>query len=261
MAAGDEFLFETAKRVVLSSLRDPEAIVYRQQVLADCLEHPDDGPASSTSSRSRRSRASARSAACGAARPAEHDPSPVGAGARAARRRPQAPAADRRRAGESFRSEGFTRFFAMLRRGAHRRLPRRRSSSICASSSSSAACSRAPSSARATRAVATSCAGNAGEQSWKERLPFAQPHAEQYSFAIAPRDEAGVRALEEIRGQGDQPRSRTPSRSRPITSRASSRCSGSSSHSTSAASTCASGSTGKGEPTCFPEPLAAGSSR
>ena len=39
MAAGDEFLFETAKRVVLSSLRDPEAIIYRQAVLADCLEH------------------------------------------------------------------------------------------------------------------------------------------------------------------------------------------------------------------------------
>jgi hypothetical protein len=39
MAAGDEFLFETAKRVVLSSLRDPDAIVYRQEVLADCLEH------------------------------------------------------------------------------------------------------------------------------------------------------------------------------------------------------------------------------
>jgi len=40
MAAGDEFLFETAKRVVLSSLTDPDAIVYRQQVVADCLEHP-----------------------------------------------------------------------------------------------------------------------------------------------------------------------------------------------------------------------------
>ena len=41
MAAGDEFLFEMAKRAVLSSLTDPDAIVYRQQVLADCLEHPE----------------------------------------------------------------------------------------------------------------------------------------------------------------------------------------------------------------------------
>ena len=39
MAAGDEFLFETARRVMLSSLRDPGAIVYRQRVLADCFEH------------------------------------------------------------------------------------------------------------------------------------------------------------------------------------------------------------------------------
>ena len=41
MAAGDEFLFEMAKRAVLSSLTDPDAIVYRQHVLADCLEHPE----------------------------------------------------------------------------------------------------------------------------------------------------------------------------------------------------------------------------
>jgi hypothetical protein len=40
MAAGDEFLFETAKRAVLSSLYDAEAIVYRQRVLADCLGQP-----------------------------------------------------------------------------------------------------------------------------------------------------------------------------------------------------------------------------
>ena len=36
MAAGDEFLLETAKRVVLSGLTDPDAIAYRQQVLSDC---------------------------------------------------------------------------------------------------------------------------------------------------------------------------------------------------------------------------------
>ncbi len=41
MAGGDEFLFEVAKRALLSSLRDPDEIVYRQEVLADCLEHPE----------------------------------------------------------------------------------------------------------------------------------------------------------------------------------------------------------------------------
>jgi len=39
MANGDEYLFEAARRVLLSSLRDPETIVYRQEVLVDCLEH------------------------------------------------------------------------------------------------------------------------------------------------------------------------------------------------------------------------------
>jgi hypothetical protein len=40
MAAGDELLYETAKRVLLSSLHDPDEITYRQRVLADCLAHP-----------------------------------------------------------------------------------------------------------------------------------------------------------------------------------------------------------------------------
>jgi hypothetical protein len=38
MAAGDEFLLDVAKKAVLASLRDPEAILYRQHALADCLE-------------------------------------------------------------------------------------------------------------------------------------------------------------------------------------------------------------------------------
>ncbi len=41
MAAGDEFVFEVVKRVFLSSLRDRDAIVYRQRVLADCLKEPE----------------------------------------------------------------------------------------------------------------------------------------------------------------------------------------------------------------------------
>jgi len=40
MALGDEFLFDVARKVVLSSLNDPEEIVYRQRILGDCLEHP-----------------------------------------------------------------------------------------------------------------------------------------------------------------------------------------------------------------------------
>lgn len=40
MAGGDQFLYEVAERAVLSSLKDPEAIRYRQQVLTDCLQQP-----------------------------------------------------------------------------------------------------------------------------------------------------------------------------------------------------------------------------
>ena len=41
MAGGDEFVYETAKRVALSSIQDPQAILYRQGILADCLAHPE----------------------------------------------------------------------------------------------------------------------------------------------------------------------------------------------------------------------------
>ena len=41
MAGGDEFLFETARRVMLTSLIDLEEIRHRQDVLADCISHPD----------------------------------------------------------------------------------------------------------------------------------------------------------------------------------------------------------------------------
>jgi DNA mismatch repair ATPase MutS len=40
MALGDTFLSSVARGAILSSLTDPAAIVYRQQVLADCLEQP-----------------------------------------------------------------------------------------------------------------------------------------------------------------------------------------------------------------------------
>ncbi len=39
MAAGDELILDVAKRGLLLSLRDPDAIAYRQRVLTDCLEH------------------------------------------------------------------------------------------------------------------------------------------------------------------------------------------------------------------------------
>jgi MutS domain V len=41
MALGDNFLFEISEKVLLASLTDPEAIRYRQRVLADCIEEPE----------------------------------------------------------------------------------------------------------------------------------------------------------------------------------------------------------------------------
>ena len=38
MAVGDKFLLEVVKKAVLTSLDGPEAILYRQHILADCLE-------------------------------------------------------------------------------------------------------------------------------------------------------------------------------------------------------------------------------
>ncbi len=40
MADGDSFILDVARRVVLSGLRDPASIVYRQHALADSLAHP-----------------------------------------------------------------------------------------------------------------------------------------------------------------------------------------------------------------------------
>ncbi len=41
MSQGDEFLFEVGKQTILSSLEAPEAIRYRQEILKDCLYHPE----------------------------------------------------------------------------------------------------------------------------------------------------------------------------------------------------------------------------
>ena len=41
MAMGDGFLYEVARRTLLSSLDDPEEIRYRQDILADCLARPE----------------------------------------------------------------------------------------------------------------------------------------------------------------------------------------------------------------------------
>lgn len=41
MASGDDFLFDVAKKSLMASLVCPDDIIYRQQILADCLERPE----------------------------------------------------------------------------------------------------------------------------------------------------------------------------------------------------------------------------
>lgn len=41
MARGDKFLYQTIRQVLLSSLTDPAEIRYRQDILRDCLAHPE----------------------------------------------------------------------------------------------------------------------------------------------------------------------------------------------------------------------------
>lgn len=97
MAAGDEFLFETAKRVVMSSLRDPAAIIYRQEVLADCLGSPLDRPGA-LSRCARGAGLRTRRGVTVARRGTPPDPPPLGAAPQALRPGDAAAASDRRRA-------------------------------------------------------------------------------------------------------------------------------------------------------------------
>lgn len=198
MAAGDEFLFEMAKRAVLSSLTDPDAIAYRQHVLADCLEHPEVirqlyqlavealeneravGGVWFTSGPDQILSRSVRVLELQAG---------------VLRRLRQI--ADQQAAG--FRSDGFTRFFAMLARELGddylktieqhlRELEFKRgvfeSAELGKGFKGRGYIVRTP-----------------REQHWTERIPFGN-RSGSYSFTIPPRDENGFRALEKIRGRG-----------------------------------------------------------
>jgi DNA mismatch repair ATPase MutS len=198
MAAGDEFLFETAKRALLSSLSDPEAIRYRQQVLADCLEHAEivtqlyalalealdaDKKIGSLWGGDRPDRILSRSV------------SVLKLHVDVLKRLRQIAEEQ----AEHFRSEGFRRFFAMLEEELAdeylqeveqhlRQLEFRRG-------------------VLESGGLAKGFKGRgyivrtAREQSWRERLPFGN-HQESYSFTLHPRDENGFKALEDIRGRG-----------------------------------------------------------
>jgi len=197
MARGNRFLFEMSKRVVLTALRDPDEIRYRQQVLADCLEHPE------TVEEIYRLALKALAS--------ERDVGSLWSGAspgyilhRAVRvLQLHTEALQRLRhiaetQAQEFRSEGFGRFFAMLReeladdylQSVERHL---QELELKGGVLESAELGKGD---KGRRYVFHRPPER--RRSWLDRLPFAG-RTPGYSFELAPRDERGARALEEIK--------------------------------------------------------------
>jgi MutS-like protein len=252
MAAGDEFLFEMAKRAVLSSLTDPDAIAYRQHVLADCLEHPETVRQLyqlAVDALENERTVGGLWFTAGPDRILSRSVQVLQLQAGVLRRLRQV--ADEQGAG--FRSEGFTRFFAMVADELADDYLKTVEQHL-----------RELGFKRGVFETAELGKGFKGrryvvrtprEQRWTERLPFGN-HAQSYSFTIPPRDENGFRALEDIRGRG--------------INRVANSVAQSADHVKSFFSMlrlelafylgCLNlhdQLTGKGEPVCFPEPLAA----
>jgi DNA mismatch repair ATPase MutS len=200
MACKDPFLLNVANTVLLSSLTDPEAIVYRQDVLRDCLAHPEVAreiyAISIEAIEARKgvflgySGASADTILHGSVRRLEALVEVL----KRLRR-----IADRH--ADGFVSEGFRRFFSML----HDELDDAYLDSVDEHLRRLAFRDGVLISARLGR-------GNKGSgytlrrpnqepRSWIQRLSLAWDTS-GYTFQIAERDEAGFRALTELRARG-----------------------------------------------------------
>ncbi len=227
MAAGDPFLFDVARKAVLTSLTSPEAIIYRQHVLTDCLERPSVvrqiyQVAAGAIMEEKKIWGAFMSPQAVLTRSLQSMEVFVGS-LRQLRR-----LADDHAGG--FRSDGFVRFFAMLAEeldDAYFRTIEDRLEEL-----------------RFERGVLMSAElgrGNKGVHyvlrtlptlSWRQRIT--RRGRSGLSFQIADRDESGARALGDLRAKGST-RLPTCSLSPPITSAASSICCGRKPASTSAA--------------------------
>jgi hypothetical protein len=199
MAAGDDFFRAVARAAVLSSLPEPESIVYRQEVLADCLDRQATVRAlyaiAVEATRAERQAGMYLSLA-------HASPSTIlSRSVRILEVLVDVLERLRKLADEdagSFRSRGFRRFFAMVQAeldDAYLATLRRYLKEL-----------------KFERGVLISAElgkGNKGirhvlrrprRRSWFERLPGQGPAS--YSFTIPPRDENGFRALDELRGKG-----------------------------------------------------------
>ncbi|HTS72964.1 MAG TPA: hypothetical protein VMG74_04570 [Gaiellaceae bacterium] len=199
MAGEDEFLYEIAKRVVLSSLDEPDAVLYRQQALTDCIEQRD----VIVQLYSLALEALTNERQVGGFW--------VGAGPELVLRRSvqilelHVGVLKRLRQladdhAQDFHSEAFRRFFAMLATELSDEYLEELGQHL-----------RALEFRRGLRESAELGQGLRGRRyivhasrlprSWKERLPFAN-RPDEYSFSVHPRDEAGARALADIRVRG-----------------------------------------------------------
>jgi len=198
MADGDKFLVDVSKRVLLASLTEPQAILYRQQILADCLAERETirqvyaiAVAALEDKRGRWGYAS-------------QYPSSILSGAVgqleafAVRLRQLRNIADD--SGERFQSRGLRTFFAALERdlddeyfaqiNSHLRQLRFRDGELI-----SADLDRDNSGI----GFVLRSAGPA-KPSWRERLGIGPRSA--YSFTVPPRDEAGAQALSDLTSRG-----------------------------------------------------------
>jgi DNA mismatch repair ATPase MutS len=198
MAAGDEFLFEAARRAVLSSLDDPADIEYRQRVLADCLAQP----ATVQQLYDLAIEALENERKAGSLWQTDRPDTVLHRSVRVLAMHVEVLKRLRQVADEhahAFRSEGFTRFFDMLEEELAddyletvdyhlRELEFKRGVLETAALAKGHKGSRYV--VRQQRA-----------RRWTERLPFGK-RAASHSFTIPPRDESGFKALAEIRGRG-----------------------------------------------------------
>ena len=199
MADGDRFLFDVARKVLLQTIDDPQVIVYRQHVLSDCMRHTE--PVRELYNIAVESITGEREIFRGlfSERPDAllyRSQEVLELFLRTLQHLRQV--ADTH--ADSFRSEGFRTFFAMLDEQLgddyfalikdHMRQLRFRGGVLMS---------------------AGLAKGNRGchyvlrrprqsGPSWLERLPV--PNRSGFSFEIAPRDEAGANALAELRDRG-----------------------------------------------------------
>ncbi len=197
MAGGDAFLLGVAKNAVLSSLKDPQTIMYRQQILTDCLEFPDivrqlyeiavEGVHVERQVRYGWLRDSPGSILHRSVQMME-----LYAGL-LRRLRAIADAY-----GQQFRSEGFTQFFTMLQReldDAYFALIAQHLSELKLNKGVFMSAGLGPGNKPARQIL-----HQAPHRTWLQRL--IGPAQASYSFTVPDRDESGFRSLETLQGKG-----------------------------------------------------------